>query len=226
MVKENIIIKHKTRIGLAEDLWMSLKSDDLKKDHPEIEFVLFERSSGRSDQPLFIIGSRIEDESALSVSPEIMEDPILFWDMKRRAMAYSWLESQSVTSLKDLYEVWYKLKFLCQEIRNPLARTLGREMADLKEDSTSDVLDEFKERILSILTLPSSSNRIRNSLWKNYSNQLKRTKNPLSEIKTTEDPTGDETLLQELKILENEARRTRLFFGTSPVIYENEPELP
>lgn len=219
MVKENIIISHKTRIGVAEDLWMSLKRDDLKKDHPEIEFVLFERSSGQSDQPLFIIGSRTEDESAVSISPEIMEDPILFWDLKRRAMAYSWLESQSVTSLKDLYEVWYKLKFLCQEIRNPLARTLGREMADLKEDSTLAVLSEFKERILSILTLPSSSNRIRNSLWKNYSNQLKRTKNPLDHIKTPEDPTGDETLLLELRILEEEAIKTSLFFGTSPVLF-------
>lgn len=222
MVKENIIISHQTAIGLEEDLWSSVKRAELKKTYPEIEFVLDERNISASHAPAFIIGSGIQHHCAVSVSPKIMDDPILFWDLKRRAMAYSWLLHQQIESLKDLYEAWYKLKFLCQEIRNPLARILGREMADLQEDASSDVLDEFKSRILSILTLPSSANRIRNSLWKNYSNQLKRTNNPIKEIKTPEDPTGDETLLLELKILEEEAMKTRLFFGTSPVIYRNE----
>ncbi len=222
MVKENIIISHQTRIGLSEELWSSLNIHELEKEHPEVEFVRSLRDSDSFQDPQFIIGSDSHKSSSVSVDPRIMEDPILFWDLKRRAMAYSWLESQCVKSLKDLHEVWYKLKFLCQEIRNPLARALGREMADLQEDAGSDVLDEFKNRILSILTLPSSSNRIRNSLWKNYSNQLKRTNHPIREIRTPEDPTGDETLLQELKILEDESMKTRLFFGTSPVIYRNE----
>ena len=222
MVKENIIISHQTKIGIAEGLWTKLKREEMEKTHPEIDFVLLEGNAPVPHDLTFIIGTGNHQDAFVTVSPKIMEDPILFWDLKRRAMAYSWLNAQSITSLRDLYEAWYKLKFLCQEIRNPLARKLGREMADLPENTTQEVLDLFKKEILSILTLSSSSNRIRNSLWKNYSNQLKRTKNPLTEIKTTEDPTGNETLLMELKTLEEEAIRTRLFFGTSPVLFRKD----
>lgn len=220
MVKENIIISHKTRIGIAEGLCTALKREALETDHPEIEFVLFKRTLSTKEDLCFIIGSEIHHDGVSMFSPEKLEDPILLWDFKRRAMVHSWLHNEPVVCLRDLYEAWYKLKFLCQEIRNPLARKLGRDMADLSEDATLEVLEQFKNRILFILTLPSSSNRIRNSLWKNYSNQLKRTKKPLEDIKSPEDPTGDETLLMELKLLEEEALKTRLFFGTSPVIYQ------
>lgn len=219
MVKENIIISHKTKIGIAEELWTSQRKEDMETAHPEIEFVPFSRESSLPENLSFLIGDGISPHSASAVSPEILQDPILFWDLKRRAKAYSWLMDQKIKDLRDLYEAWYKLKFLCQEIRNPLARKLGREMADLTEDAKKEVLDAFKNEILFILTLPSSSNRIRNSLWKNYSNQLKRTRNPLQGIKTPEDQTGDETLLLELKLLEEEALKTRLFFGTSPVLF-------
>ncbi len=219
MVKENIIISHKTRIGIEEDLWSILNYEEMEKFHPEIEFVKISSSSSPSTDLTFIIRSGIHKDSAVSVPPEIMNDPILFWDLKRRAMAHSCLHDEKITDLRSLYEAWYKLKFLCQEIRNPQARKLGRNMADLNEDTNEEVLDHFKKEILAILTLPSSSNRIRNSLWKNYSNQLKRTKNPLDHIKTPEDPTGDETLLLEIRTLEEEAIKTSLFFGTSPVLF-------
>ena len=231
MIKENIIITYKTEIGITEKILIKHDRENLEKNHPEMEFVLITEKSleGRPideayDGPLFVIGEERSMTKIIWISEDDLRDPVIFWDWKRRIMAHTWLKNQKITTRRNLYEIWYKLKFLCQEILNTEARRLGREMADLVEDVNAEILQTYKNAILTILTLPSSPKRIRNSLWKNYANQLKRTKSPLAHIKNPEDTTGDETLLLELKSLEEEALRTGTFFGTSPIIYRKNME--
>jgi len=220
MRKENIVIHEKIEVGITKSAMNEVNMDSLEKAYPELAFVPYDENK-KEERTYFFIGQETSERHPFALPVETLKDPIAFWDYKRRIMAYTWFRSIPLTDLKDLYEAWYILKFVCQEIHNTEARKLGKEMAGLMPDTNSVDLEKYREAILSILMQPSSSSRIRNSLWKNYSNQLKKTKNPLKEIKTTEDPTGNETLLKELKILEKEALTTRLFFGTSPILYRD-----
>ncbi len=220
MRKENIIIHEKINVGITKSAQDEISIKSLEKSYPELAFLSYDENE-KEKRTYFFIGEEPNVSHPFALPVETLKDPIAFWDYKRRIMAYTWFRSVMLKDPKDLYEAWYILKFVCQEIHNTEARKLGKEMAALPPDTGTEELEKYREAILSILEQPSTSNRIRNSLWKNYSNQLKKTKNPLKEIKTTEDPTGNETLLKELRILEEEALSTRLFFGTSPILYQD-----
>ena len=220
MRKENIITHEKIEVGIAKSAMNEISMESLEKTYPELVFLPYDESE-EPKRTNFFIGQEPSERHPFALPLEMVKDPIAFWDYKRRILAYTWFRSIPLTNPRDLYEAWYILKFVCQELQNTEARKLGKEMAGLLPDAGSEELEKYREAILLILQQPSTSSRIRNSLWKNYSNQLKKTKNPLKEIKTTEDPTGNETLLKELKILEEEALTTRLFFGTSPILYQD-----
>jgi len=220
MRKENIITHEKIEVGIAKSAMNEISMESLEKTYPELVFLPYDESE-KPKRTNFFIGQEPSERHPLSLPLEMLKDPIAFWDYKRRILAYTWFRSIPLTNPKDLYEAWYILKFVCQEIQNTEARKLGKEMAGILPDAGNEELERYRQAILLILQQPSNSSRIRNSLWKNYSNQLKKTKNPLKEIKTTEDPTGNETLLKELKILEEEALTTSLFFGTSPILYQD-----
>lgn len=223
MRKENIITKERIKIGILKDLIPQSELEKLEESYPELRFIPFAKAP-EGEEMTFFIGADAKEEKPFGASGDLLKDPIAFWDYKRRVMAYTWLKGLPLTNLTDLYEAWYILKFLCQEIHNTRARKLGRDMAALEVQAAPEVLERFRREMLQILSKPSSTTRIRGSLWKNYSNQLKKTKTPLAGIKTPEDPTGEETLLEELRILEKEALATRLFFGTSPILYKETDE--
>jgi hypothetical protein len=220
MRKENIVTYEKIEVGITKSAMNEINMESLEKTYPELLFLPYDDSE-KQERTKFIIGKEPSESHPFAIPVETLRDPIAFWDFKRRIMAYTWFRSIPLTDPRDLYEAWYILKFVCQEIQNTEARKLGKEMAGLMPDAGNEELEKYRKAILSILQHPSGSSRIRNSLWKNYSNQLKKTKNPLKEIKTTEDPTGNETLLKELKILEEEALNTSLFFGTSPILFKD-----
>ena len=222
MKKENILTREKIQVAVTEEAMQSLEDISVESDHPELTFQAFSSEPGEEEQ-LFVIGASHGDVP-FALPLEDLIDPLAFWDFKRRILAARWLDQVQLETRQDLYEAWYILKFLCQEIRNPHARVLGREMADLDVHAEKDVLEIYRQRIRDILRLPSSPNRIRNSLWKNYTNQLKKSRKPLERIKAPDDPTGKETLLSELRLLEDEALSSGLFFGTSPVIYRSPGE--
>ena len=220
MRKENIITHEKIEVSITNNALNVISMESLEKTYPELLFLSYDESE-EQERPDFLIGQDPSERHPFALPLEMLKDPIAIWDFKRRILAYTWFRSIPLTNPKDLYEAWYILKFVCQEIQNTEARKLGKEMAGIPPYAGNEELEKYRKSILLILQQPSNSSRIRNSLWKNYSNQLKKTKNPLKEIKTTEDPTGNETLLKELKILEEEALTTRLFFGTSPILYKD-----
>ena len=175
MRKENIITKEKIEIGILKDFLPQPELEKLEATYPELRFIPYAKAPEGEEMPFFI-GTDASEDEPFGASADLLSDPIAFWDYKRRVMAYSWLKGLPLTDLTDLYEAWYILKFLCQEIHNTRARKLGRDMATLEVESPPEVLEMFRREILLILTKPSSPARIRGSLWKNYSNQLKKNK--------------------------------------------------
>lgn len=216
MKKENIICTSPVTLGFPGKVMRELETSLIFAKDLGIQVI----PSDEEENPcLFEVAL-----SDFSPSPQlkILTGPpsIALWDLKRRALAYRWLVTLSLQTRQDLYEAWYLLKFLCQEIENPVARVLGKTMAELPATVSPSVLEIYRKDILGILEKPSAPNRIRNSLWKNYTHQVKKSGNPLAGIKDPNDPESLTTLIEELIFLENEAIIERIFFGTSPVIYK------
>ena len=219
MDKVNIVVHQKVLLPyVVKDL---TQEEAAKLGTPFEDLLLFPLEDPEEGFP-FVLGQGQDTLETTYVDKASVEDPVDLWELKRRLLAYKWLESVPLEKRQDLFEAFYMVKFLLQEIKNTKARALGRTIADLPIDATKASLEVLRKEALAILKLPSAKNRIRGSLWKNYSNQLKKTNSPVAGIKDPNDPTGETTLLEELHLLEEEALKKELFFGTSPVLYREE----
>jgi len=217
MLKANVIVYERAILGIGyhdyETHCLEVKAWDI----PEVAIKIIDET----DAPCvdFILCEGNVRSESVCVPFSIFNDPIGKWDLKRRMLAYEWFKKIPLSTKSALFEAWYILKFLCQELSDKEARALGRELAGLGSDLTDNSLESFRLRILSILKMPSTPKKIRGSLWKNYSNQLKKTNHTLKEINDPKNGVGESTLICELAILEKEATEKSIFFGTSPVIY-------
>lgn len=217
MDKINIIVHEKAPLGITERDYELHKTSLSSEGLEGIFMVVLEKSE---DLPPFILGDSQNKEEVYSSPCSVLEDPLKLWDLKRRILAYHWMKNIPLPHRQSLFESWYILKFLCQELKNMDARQLGRDIATLQSDAGIEVLEEFRQKILSLLKYPSTPEKIRGSLWKNYTNQLKKTHHPLPEIKDPKDGVFEDTLVHELHLLEEEAMKKHIFFGTSPVLYK------
>jgi hypothetical protein len=80
----------------------------------------------------------------------------------------------------------------------------------------------FKKEVMDLLRRPSKTNRIINSLWKNYSYYRKVTKETIEGIYEPDTRRNVTTIARELGIMERAAYEKGVFFGTSPVIYRSQ----
>lgn len=217
MDKINVIVHEKAPLGITERDYELCKTKLSLEVLEGISILVLEKSG--EALPPFVLGE-VKDLEAYFVPISTLEDSLKLWDLKRRILAYHWMKSVPLPHRQSLFESWYILKFLCQELKNVDARQLGRDIATLQSDAGIEVLEEFRQKILSLLKYPSTPEKIRGSLWKNYTNQLKKTHHPLSEIKDPKDGVFEDTLVHELHLLEEEAMKKHIFFGTSPVLYK------
>lgn len=217
MDKINVIVHEKAPLGITERDYELCKTK-LSLEVLEGISILVLLKSGEALPP-FVLGE-VKDLEAYFVPISTLEDSLKLWDLKRRILAYHWMKSVPLPHRQSLFESWYILKFLCQELKNVDARQLGRDIAAVQSDAGVETLERFRMRILSLLQYPSTPEKIRGSLWKNYTNQLKKTHHPFPEIKDPKDGVFEQTLVYELRLLEEEAIKKHIFFGTSPVLYE------
>ena len=217
MDKINVIVHEKAPLGITERDYELCKTKLSLEVLEGISILVLEKSG--EALPPFVLGE-VKDLEAYFVPISTLEDSLKLWDLKRRILAYHWMKSVPLPHRHSLFESWYILKFLCQELKNVYARQLGRDIAAVQSDAGVETLERFRMRILSLLQYPSTPEKIRGSLWKNYTNQLKKTHHPLPEIKDPKDGVFEQTLVYELHLLEEEAIKKHIFFGTSPVLYE------
>jgi len=146
-----------------------------------------------------------------------LQSPIRWWDWRRRMLAFLWLQEQELHNLNDLFEVWHTLKFLCQEIDDKQARELGRFMSVLKGFQENETLEKLRIDILNILRKPSSFQRIKGSLFKNYNYYRKITGNTIPEIQDQSTLRNAVKLARELTLMERKSSDSGILFGTSPI---------
>jgi uncharacterized protein YbbK (DUF523 family) len=170
-------------------------------------------------KPPGILGQKLLDEGLFLIPAQDLQSPIKWWDWRRRMLAFLWLDEQKIESKNELYKIWHVVKFICQEIDENNARKLGKEISDL--GSNVD-FESYHLRMLAILRKPSSVEKIRQWLWKNYSFYRKKYGVVVPEILQPTTLRGSTHLAYEMLRMEVELNREGYSFSSSPVIYRRD----
>lgn len=175
----------------------------------------------RRGNPPGVFGSLLLKEGYFLIPSSDLQSPLRWWDWRRRLLAFHWFRGVELTTMKDIYEVWYRLKFLCQELDNTWARDMGKTLANisLKDDPQFPV--RFRRELSDVLRKPSTTKRITNSLWKHYSHYRKQRGKVVQEINSPEFRRNMTTIAKELTKMERTAFEEAYLFGASPVIYRD-----
>ena len=182
--------------------------------------------STKRGHPPGIFGSLLLDQGYFLIPAADLQSPLRWWDWRRRLLAFYWLKNLQITGKAGLYDTWARLKFLFQELDNPWAIQMGRRLAGMEGQPDEACVDEFKTQALDILRKPSTTKRITNSLWKNYSYYRKRMGKTVEGINTPDFQRNITSIARELVTMERKALDDQVLFGTSPVMYREKRRLP
>ena len=175
----------------------------------------------RRGNPPGVFGSLLLEKGYFLIPSSDLQSPLRWWDWRRRLLAFHWFSTVELSTMKDVYEVWYRLKFLCQELDNTWAREMGKTLASIKLKEAPDFLAQFRKELSDVLRKPSTTKRITNSLWKHYSHYRKQRGKTVDEIQSPEFRRNLTTIAKELTKMERTAVEDDYLFGASPVIYRD-----
>lgn len=175
----------------------------------------------RRGNPPGVFGSLLLKEGYFLIPSSDLQSPLRWWDWRRRLLAFHWFRCVELVGMKDVYEVWYRLKFLCQELDNEWARAMGKTLASINLRDDPAFLERFKQEVIDILRKPSTTKRITNSLWKHYSHYRKERGKSVAEINSPAFRRNMTTIAKELTRMERTAVEESYLFGASPVIYRD-----
>ena len=243
------IFEEKIRIGILEDIYKSKVKFDSKGHEtigylnreksnyiwipvcPEVTieslktanidaYIFMEESPNFEAYKTTLEDKRLEDPLEVFFIPaQDLQNPVRWWDWRRRLSAFVWLKYRRITNLKELYDIWHILKFLCQEVDEKFARRLGKEIAEFKKEQPLDILEDIRRKILNTLRKPSDLKKVKQWLWKNYIFLKKHEKIKLETVCPPEIYRDMTSIVDEMIAVEGEARDTNTLFGTSPIIY-------
>lgn len=175
--------------------------------------------------PPGIFGAVLLDQELFLIPATDVQSPLKWWDWRRRLLAFHWFKALPLQTKEDLYEAWYVLKFLCQEIDDNWARDLGRRLANLKH-LEEDTIPSIRKEILETLRKPSTVKKITHSLWKNYSYYRKTLGESVEGVNSPDFKRNITAIAKELTLMERSAFEKDVFFATSPVIYRDKRRMP
>ncbi len=181
--------------------------------------------STKRGNPPGTFGSLLLKKGYFLIPASDLQSPLKWWDWRRRMLAFLWLSDLPINSMQELYDVWYRLKFLCQELDNTWAREMGRTLAALPKSEFLQFEPKFRKEVLELLRKPSTTAKMTNSLWKNYSHYRKQRGKTVVEINSPDFRRGVTKIAQELLKMERTAIEDEYLFGASPVIYRDERRL-
>lgn len=178
--------------------------------------------STKRGNPPGVFGSLLLDEGFFLIPSSDLQSPLKWWDWRRRLLAFHWFANHPLHSMQELYETWYVLKFLCQELDNTWAREMGRTLASLSKSDFAQFEPTFRAQVLDLLRRPSTTVKITNSLWKHYSHYRKKKGKKVEEINSPDFKRNVTTIAKELSKMERTALEDDFLFGASPVIYRDQ----
>lgn len=170
--------------------------------------------NNRLGKPPGVFGAMLLKEDIFLIPALSLGSPVKRWDYKRRLYAFVWAKEQEIKTKNELYDFWHNLKFICQELDEEASRKLGQEIA--KMEYSKENTEKVRRKILEILKKPSSLERIKNRLWKNYIYMKKKQGMELQDIMMPEDNRNMHHIALELEQLEKYAFTNDILFGSMP----------
>ncbi|AZK44491.1 hypothetical protein EEI45_06905 [Erysipelothrix piscisicarius] len=147
----------------------------------------------------------------ITVTSETVQSDLKSWDVVRRVKTIDYVKETSLCTWSDVYHLWYSTKFLCQEIDDTKARTLGRMLASQENDDFETV----REQIMDIIYCTSTPERIKGWFQKAMAHERKQ--NPkIGLFQTVTEDASDEGVYQGICQLEAYAHKHRYFFQLEP----------
>lgn len=197
-------------------IWVPVSLEDMiepLKNKNIDAYIFMEESSNLKEK-------RSESSSEVFFIPaQDLQNPVKWWDWRRRLSAFVWLKYHPITNLKELYDAWHILKFLCQEVDEKFARSLGKEIAMFKKEHPLEILKGIRQDILNTLRKSSELKNVKQWLWKNYIFLKKHERIKLEAVCPPEIYRDMTSIVDEMIAVEGEVRDTNTLFGTSPIIY-------
>ena len=169
--------------------------------------------------PPGVFGAMLDQAGYFLIPALDLQSPLKWWDWRRRLLAYLWLSEVSIATRNELYDVWYRLKFICQEIDDAWARDKGRELAQIGRKLDPDYVAVFRREVSDLLRRPSTTKRLTNSLLKNYAYYRKASGQSLDAILPVDARRNVTSIARELNLLERASAEAGRFIGSAPVLY-------
>jgi hypothetical protein len=166
-----------------------------------------------------VFGAMLDQAGYFLIPALDLQSPLKWWDWRRRLLAFLWLSDVSITTRNELYDVWYRLKFICQEIDDTWARDKGRELAQIGRKLDPDYVGVFRREVSDLLRRPSTTRRLTNSLLKNYAYYRKASGQSLDSILPVDARRNVTSIARELNLLERASAEAGRFIGSAPVLY-------
>ena len=176
----------------------------------------------RLGHPPGVFGALLLKEGFFLIPAIDLESPLRWWDWRRRLHAFVWVTRQELCSKQELYNLWYTVKFLCQELDEPDARRIGRELASLPKGFSPEHASGFRDQILALLRKPSSVSRIKQRLWKSYVHHRRMTGESVESVMPPDTPRNVTRITRELMEMERQAFEKGVFFSSAPILYRDE----
>jgi uncharacterized protein YbbK (DUF523 family) len=171
----------------------------------------------RLGKPPGVFGHKLLEEAFFLIPAADLQSPIKWWDWRRRLYAFAWLKDAQLENKADLYAIWHRMKFVCQEVDQANARAFGHKIANLDDYISPETLEPLRMEMLVMLRKPSTPARIKNMLWKNYTHVRKQLGYDIEGIKMPEDERGMTKLAEELILMERIAFENDVLMGTTPI---------
>ncbi|MBH1939591.1 DUF523 domain-containing protein [Mobilitalea sibirica] len=178
------------------------------------------KNTNRGNPP-GVFGAKLLELGFFLIPASDLQSPLKWWDWRRRLLAFYWLKNVPLDSKNQLYEAWYKTKFLCRELNQEWTQNIGRNLALIVEEDVKEFGDRFRKEALDLLRKPSNTKKITNSLWAQYSYYKKLQGKSIEEINAPEIKRNVTSIAKELLLMERKAHEDKVFFGTSPVLYRD-----
>lgn len=172
----------------------------------------------RLGKPPGVFGSLLLKEQLFLIPALDLDNPIKWWDWRRRLHMFVWLKRQEIKTKKDFMDIWHNFKYVCQELSLVEADEIGRDLANLPKKFSQKQLDEIKNNILKLLRKPSNIRRIKASAEKQMSFLCKHMGVCyIEKLPSTE--SAKRNFFERLIELEKDAVKKNINFGFIPVLY-------
>jgi uncharacterized protein YbbK (DUF523 family) len=175
----------------------------------------------RLGKPPGTFGALALNEDLFLIPAQDLESPIKWWDWRRRLHAFVWLKRKKIESKQELFDIWHRYKFLCQEIDKEGSKEIGNEIANIT-DLSEKVVDQWKRKVLRLVRKPSEFKRIKSFMERHIAHYNKHFEGKTEKIEMPDEYASKTKFAETCHEMEKRAMQEGYDFVGVPVVFRGE----